>query len=80
MNELSASILCIGSILHHVCGRHGGRVVFGGMHLGLPVTDEGLFAPARYLYRPQLQRKLLVLSLELIAELLRKHFLSPSRG
>ena len=80
MNELSASILCIGSIFHPVCGRHRGRVVFSGMHLGLSVTDEGLFAPACCLYRPQLKRKLLMLSLELIAELLREHFFSPSRG
>jgi len=55
------------------------------MHLGLAVTDEGLFAPARCLYLLQLERKLLVLSLELMAELLVfyllfEHFFGSSPG
>ena len=80
MNELCASVLRIGCMFHPVCGRHGGRLVFGGMHLGLTVTDEGLLAPARYLYLLQLNSKLLMLGLELIAELLFEHFFCSSSG
>jgi len=50
------------------------------MHLGLTVTDEGLLAPARYLYLLQLNSKLLMLGLELIAELLFEHFFCSSSG
>ena len=50
------------------------------MHLGLTVTSEGLLAPPRCLHLLQLERKLLVLSLKLMAELLFERFFGSSPG